>query len=383
MKKSYFIAVVSSLMLLYSFTSSKNGGFSIKAHITGFNDGTSVYLIDASTNRTQDSTYIKGDSFEFLGEASEIPKSLVLYIPLEKEAKFSYLLIADEDIVVEGDIKDFPNSLKITGSVHQDLKTNYDNRIAAYNLKIDEKQKEIQDLKQQKKWNDSLYKIYIAENGILSKIDNQKTEEEKRFISQNLNTYYGLQILYYKKSNYTDKQLRKIFSKFNKKLQASENGKAIQTYLNSPAIKKGENYIDFQAVDKTGSTQRFSDFFDGKKYVLIDFSTPTCPNSKAAVPMLKKLNKKHDERLNIVTFYTENRKDHFDYLAKLESSNWKFLWTEKGKDGFPYTRYRINSTPTYYLFSPDGKLIERWSGFQEDYTDATQIKIEHLMGQQP
>lgn len=380
MKKSQLLLVLSFLFLLGSFTVLKNGRFSIKAHITGFNEGTTVYLVDGDTNEAKDSAYIKNDRFEFFGETSDEPQNFVLYIPLEKEAKYSYIFMADEDVTVEGKKEDFPNNLIVKGSVHQSIKTNYDTRIANYNLQMGEKQKEMQDLKQQKKWNDSLQRAYIGENGILPKMDSQKTEEEKRFIAEHLNTYYGLQILYYKKSYYTDKQLKKIFSKFSKKLQASENGKAIQTYLNSPAIKKGDSYVDFQAVDKTGNAKKLSEAFDGKKYVLVDFSTPTCPNSKAALPMLKYFNKEHSANLNIVTFYTENKKEHFDYLAKLETPNWSFLWTEKGNNGFPYTRYRINSTPTYYLFSPDGKLIETWSGFQQGYSDATQPKIEKLIG---
>lgn len=380
MKKLYFLPIVFLLVLLVSFTETKTGKFSIKATITGFDEGTSVYLIDGATNEIKDSTYFKNKQFQFSGEAPETPKNLVLYIPLEDNPKYSYVFMADEDVTVEGSKDDFPNNLMITGSIHQKLKTDYDNRIIKYNNRMEEEQKNIQTLQQQKKWNDSLQKAYFGENGILSSIDNQKTEEEKRFIQANTNTFFGLQILFYKKSFYTDKQLKKIFSKFSKKLQETENGKSIQAYLDNPAIKKGDKYVDFSGRDKNGKIRKLSESFDGKKHVLVDFSTPTCPNSKAAIPMLKALNKEHANLLNIVTYYTENKKEHFEIFSKLEMMNWNFMWTENGKNAFAYIRYRINSTPTYYLFSPEGKLIEKWSGFQKDYSGATQTKIEHLIG---
>ena len=96
--------------------------------------------------------------------------------------------------------------------------------------------------------------------------------------------------------------------------------------------------------------------------------------------MLQNLNKVYGQNIDIVTFYVEGKKDHFDYFSNPEKSPWGFLWTQQGREGFPYVRYRVNSTPTYYLFSPEGKLIEKWSGFQQGYYDATENKIEKLVG---
>jgi thiol-disulfide isomerase/thioredoxin len=288
--------------------------------------------------------------------------------------------MADEDVFVEGDINDFPNNLTVTGSVHHNLKVAYDKRIADYDKELTVHKSKIAELQQQNLWNDSLQQKYIGENGILREINAKKTEVEKQFIADHIDTYYAMQILYYKKSNYKDRKLKKIFSKFSKELQSTKNGKAIQAYLNNPEIKKGEKYTDFEALSRDGSIKKLSEQFDGKKYVLLDFSTPTCPHSQKAIPMLQDLNEKYKEDLNIVTFYTESKQEHFDYISNLEKNTWQFLWTKEGEEGFPYKRYRINSTPTYYLFSLEGKLIEKWSGFQQGYYDATQSKIEKLIG---
>lgn len=170
-----------------------------------------------------------------------------------------------------------------------------------------------------------------------------------------------------------------MFSKFSKTLKNTKNGKAIQTYLDNPEIKKGDQFIDFEALGKDGTTTTLSKQFNGEKYVLLDFSTPTCANSLKAVSMLQNLYEKYSANLNIVTFYTENKIEHFNYFSNPETNPWHFMWAKQGEESFPYQRYRINSTPTYYLFAPNGKLIEKWSGFQQGYYDATQTKVEKLI----
>ncbi|REE08375.1 thioredoxin-like protein [Winogradskyella pacifica] len=382
MKKSYILIGFLAFTLLSSFSFSElsKGHFSIKGDISGFEDNTKVMLLNAETNTVLDTAFVKTNRFEFSGEATSEPQNFVVYIPVENNMKYTYLFIADEDVTVEGSIDDFPNNLTVKGSLHHSLKAAYDKRVADYDRELNTCKTKILEMQQQKQWNDSLQHEYLGEKGILNKIVAKKTAEEKQFIADNSDTFYGLQILYYKKANYKDKELKKVFSKFSKTLQNTKNGIAIQAFLDHPEIKKGDQFVDFEALGKDGSTKKLSEQFDGKKYVLLDFSTPTCPNSVKAIPMLQNLNEKYSESLNIVTFYTENKIEHFNYFSNPETSPWDFMWTEEGTEGFPYFRYRVNSTPTYYLFSPNGKLIEKWSGFQQGYYDDTQSKIENLIG---
>lgn len=379
MKNLKTFGVLVAFALLCSFTGLKDGRFNIKAHITGFEEDTPVLLL-GTNNIILDTAYVKDNRFEFSGETAKEPKNLVLYIPLENDMKYTIIFMGNEDVTVEGTIDDFPNKLNIKGSVHHELSVKHTNLTAQYDEKINEGRKKMFEMQEQNLWNDSLQRAYIGENGILKKIDDERTEAEKRFITENLNTHYGMQVLYWKRTHYTDKELKKVFSKFSKELRATKNGKAIQAYIDNPEINKGKKYVDFEALDRNANTKKLSELFDGKKYVLIDFSTPTCPNSMSSVPMLQYLNKEYSDQLNIITFYVNEKKDHFDYFSNPETSPWEFLWTEQGNEGFPYVRYRINGTPTYYLFTPKGKLIEKWSGFQQGYYDDTQTKIEKLIG---
>lgn len=378
MKKSYILIGFIAFVFLSSFSFSElnKGLFSIKGNISGFGDNTKVMLLDGQTNTVLDTAIVKTNRFEFLGETTSEPKNFVLYIPLENNMKYTYLFMADEEVTIEGTIDDFPNNLKVKGSVHHNLKVAYDKQVVKYDDEIKQHKSKILEMQNQNLWNDSLQRQYIGEQGILKTIDSKKTTEEKQFIADNTNTFYGLQILYYKKASYKDKALKKVFSKFSKELQNTKNGKAIQAFLDHPEIKKGDKFIDFEALGRDGTTKNLSEQFDGKKYVLLDFSTPTCPNSLKAIPMLQSLNKDYSKNLNIVTFYTEAKKEHFNYFSNLETNPWDFMWTQKGTEGFPYIRYRIISTPMYYLFAPNGKLIDKWSGFQKGYYDATQTKIE-------
>lgn len=351
----------------------------IDAKISGFLEGTSVMLLDASNNGIIDSTSIVNDRFIFCGTTTQEPKSFIIYIPLKSGVKYAYIFMANETVTVKGDLSDFPNNLTVEGSEHHKLKQDYDKSLVSFDKQMSAKNIEINELKKNKSWNDSLQKAYFDEGGILHTISQNRIQAEKLFIKNNLNTYYALEVLKYKKSEYSDKELKKLFSKFDKNIQATANGKAIQTYLDNPAIIVGDHFVDFESTNKDGKSQKFSESFDGKKFVLLDFSTPTCPNTRAALPAIKELDQEMTNQLNTVTFYTQNNPEHFNYLTTMQSESWQMLWTEKGNEGFPYLRYRINATPTYLLFNPQGKLIERWSGYKKGNSDDTTVKIKNLM----
>lgn len=379
MSKLFTTATSIIFFSICSFFSNEEKNFSINATITGLKEGTKIMLLEGATNAVIDSTFITQEKFTFIGKTNEEPKNFIIYIPLESGMKYTYLFIANEKVVVKGSINDFPNNLIVEGSVHHDLKQKYDKTIAIYDQKMGTEMQKTAEIKKSNNWNDSLQKIYFEDKGILYNINQSKIEAEKRFIKQNSNTYLALQVLNYKKRDYTDKELKKVFSNFDKKHQKSTNGKSIQTYLENPAVEKGDKYVNFIAMDKAGENQNFSENFDGQKFVLLEFSTPTCPNSREAMPMLQELNASNKDKINLVTYYTENNKEHFDYLTSLENNTWNFLWTENGTNGIPYQRYRVNSTPTYFLFTPKGKLIERWSGYKKGNYDDTLIKIRGLI----
>lgn len=367
------------LISINTFAFQNSGKFKIKAEVTGFEDQTPVFLMNPDVNQIMDTTYVIGNQFEFKGKANSFPENKVLYIPYNKEVIYTYLYIADEDISVKGSKDDFPDRLIVSGSKHHDLKSEYDKLIKNIDQQLQNEQVKVAQMQQANQWNDSLHRAYFDENGVLTQLNEQKINIEKEFAESNLNTYYGLEILNYKKYEYSDTDLLDLIEKIPEKLNDSPSFKAIQNYLKNTAINKGEQYADFEAVDEKGETLQLSSFFNQGKYVLLDFSTPTCQYSRNAIPMLQELHKKYQKELSIVSYYTEANPDHFNYLSSYEGNDWNFLWNKEGKDAFPYIRYRINSTPTYYLFDEKGNLVEKIKGFKKGYFDDTQSKIEHLI----
>lgn len=360
------------------FQSIKCQEFKISGEVTGFEDQTPVFLLNPKNNSFLDTTYVVKDKFIFRGKSSQNPESKVVYIPYKNQVYYTYIYIADDNLQLEGDIKDFPNKLKVTGSKHHKIKTKYDEHVEKINTKIEIEKGKVARLQQEQKWSDSLQRLYFDKNGILINLNKEKIKLEKTFIEENLDTYYGLEILSFKKQEYSDKNLNILYKRIPEDLKHTEYAKSIQKYLEHPKLKIGDNYADFTAINSNGDIIKLSSFFNSEKYVLLDFSTPTCPYSIKALPMLQDLHNKYKDELNIVTFYTESKKEHFEYFVNLENNNWNFLWSQKGNNSYPYIRYRINSTPTYYLFDVDGKLIKKIIGFQKEYFDDTKNEIETL-----
>ncbi|MFI5140078.1 MAG: DUF4369 domain-containing protein, partial [Sphingobacteriales bacterium] len=92
----------------------------IKAHITGFNNGAKFYLKDIDADADIDSAFIQNDHFVLNGKLAETPQSLWLYSQTGKNYYYVTLMIGNEDININGDIKDFPFDLSVTGSKTQD-----------------------------------------------------------------------------------------------------------------------------------------------------------------------------------------------------------------------------------------------------------------------
>lgn len=122
----------------------------------------------------------------------------------------------------------------------------------------------------------------------------------------------------------------------------------------------GHQISDFKAWDLKGDTISTVDFRGD--YLLIQFSSTRCTNCPKSEFNLNKLYKNY-KNLKVVTFmqFLDDGKwmsvePKRDFLA-----NWPIVWT-----GFKSNRilfkYSVSELPAYCLISPNGKILESWSG---------------------
>src|SRR6185312_9547181 len=89
----------------------------------GFNNGAKFYLKDVDVDSDIDSVVIRNNQFVMRGSLADAPKSLWLYTKTSTNFYYTTLMIGNETITINGDIKDFPFDLSISGSKTQDEHT--------------------------------------------------------------------------------------------------------------------------------------------------------------------------------------------------------------------------------------------------------------------
>lgn len=366
MKSIYTILLFSCMFILCLSCKEEKQALEITAILTGFSENAEVTLIDGISSKTRVTTELKSGKFTLVDTLSKTPTSLRLLIK-EKDNSTSMvsLFVGNEKITIKGDKKDFSNKLQIKGSLHQALKSTLEQETAFLNNKYDEEIQSMIVQRQANAWNDSLQTVYWGKGGVFETIDNDILSITQKFIEKNINTHYGLKVLNSNKNDlsklFIENQLKKLQPEFKK----TEYVQVINTFLAHKPLKTNDYLYDFEAENQEGEVVQFSDHFDNKKYVLLEFSSPHCGWCKKALPEIKKLANQKSTALTIVTLNVENDKDDWIKTSKENNVNWSSLWNKKGRNSDAFTKYRVAGTPTYVLFDQEGKMIKKWTGYDQ------------------
>ncbi|MCM1297333.1 MAG: AhpC/TSA family protein, partial [Muribaculaceae bacterium] len=71
-------------------------------------------------------------------------------------------------------------------------------------------------------------------------------------------------------------------------------------------VKRQSQFIDFEVDELQGKKSRLNDFVGKGKYTLIDFWASWCGPCRAAIPHLRELNNKYENRLDIISVSTDS-----------------------------------------------------------------------------
>lgn len=366
MKTIYTILFVLSIVFVCVSCKEEKQGFEIKAQVDGFAENAEITLIDGVSSKEISTTHLKNGAFIFSGYVSNTPTPLrILIKENDQNTSMTSLFIANEKITIQGAKKDFPDNLQITGSSHQALKTELAQKIASLNDQYDDEIQKMIAKRQANTWNDSLQTVYWGKNGVFETIDTNILTITKEFIEENINTYYGLKVLASHKNQLSKPFIETQLQQVQPLFKDTEYIHVIETFLNNEPLAKNDFLYDFEAENQKGEKVQFSDHFDSEKYVLLEFSSPHCGWCKKALPEIKKLANHKSTSLTIVTLNVENDKEDWIKTSEENQVNWASLWNKKGRNSDAFTKYRVAGTPTYVLFDQEGKMVKKWTGYDE------------------
>lgn len=328
----------------------------ITAQITGFPDSTMFYLQNVSTDEIIDSVYIVGNSFEMKGQLTTEPSLLLLNTTLDDEFYYTFLFIGNEKITIEADRTDFPYDVHINGSKTQDEYNVLKNRTKSYSIKRNELLDELFSLPPEIMQEKSA-EIWLE----VSQIDQITDEITLEFVKTYPNTYAALMSMNQIKNKIPKDSLRYLFNQVSPELQSSPYGKVIDIFLKEKISEVGDPAHDFTAQYVNGNTFTFSN--TRGKYILLDFSSAFCLPCVQSIDELKEVNQTYGEALEIITFSADTQKSVWLKQVKKDKIPWKSVWDGKGRTGETCIKYGVQGYPTFFIISPEGIILDRWSGY--------------------
>lgn len=348
--------------LLFAALQSSAGEIKIIANLDGFSDNAVAYLLNGQTPLAYQT--ISQGTVELKAEVPESPETYVLYVVENNQPYYTMLFVADETIEVTATKKDFPYAVKVTGSEYHPAKATLDEMQAPIHKKSETLKQEIVALQQNGEWQKpEVREKYVGENGLTHKITEELKQLEAEFILNHLDTAYAFSLLQYNTTAFDSTFYQAVYNKMTPKQQQSETGQQYLLASKSKRLTKGNQYIDFNVLDKNLNTQKLSDYFNrNKAYVLVDLSSVSCPSSNQAFSITKNFSEKNKEKLEVVTVLQSPDANTYKQFGALSTENWSLVYAENFMNSDAYIKYQENATPTFLLFDKNGKLVDRWTG---------------------
>lgn len=169
------------------------------------------------------------------------------------------------------------------------------------------------------------------------------------------------------------KEVEDLYGRLSEEQRQTPEAWDIQTYLSSPdTVSLQTKAADGDLFDLQGQVHHLSDF-KGKP-VLIDFWSRGCGPCLMALPEMEEISKKYEGCLVLVSLSIDD-KTGWEIASRHHKITWWNLNDLKGQHGI-YAKYTSGAIPRYVFLSPEGEVVEMWSGYG---TGSLLKKLENLI----
>ena len=346
MSKGFTAAIL--IVLNTFFSVEARDSYRITGTVTGFKDSTLLFLGDANTSKTVDSTYILNNRFEFKGELKEVPAYMLISTADHSDYKFFWL----ENTAVSFNAE----KGKFRNAVIKGSKTQEDANLL---------EKTINPIRATR---DSISKLYYADTTAKARallkphfknLDKQEEVAYQSFIRKYSGSLVSASVLSVYKTTWafdTVKALYQLLSSENKK---SEYGQQVTAFVALyKDIKVGDQYADFTQPDTSGKPISLSQFKG--KTVLVEFWASWCYGCVKSNPALMKIyNEFKPKGFEVLGVSLD--KDRASWIKAIERDSLSFANVSelKGDENSAALIYGINGIPDNILIDKSGIVVAR------------------------
>lgn len=381
------IAIFSVLFIGFTNECEAQGKYKIDGTVTGFNEG-KIYVL---TGNKIDSVQVTKGKFQISGNLENPVENIALakVSDTRKMTDKTYVSLFVEAVpmTLQVNYADFPNA-KLKGSKAQDDAYKYNAITQNIKLKykkeldhFDAIRKKYDDAREAKKSEEVLEAIKYEDNDARGRLEPMYKDYETaslKFMKDNSQSYYSLYLLRSYSSKLTYDEAKAYYDSFNPLYKKGELAKELVTEIEN--MKKGVPGAQagpFNKNDINGNPIKLEDFKG--KYVLIDFWASWCVPCRKGNPHLLKLYAEYKPKgLEILGVSDDDRNE--DKWKKAVEKDGIGVWRHvlrglQYKEG-TYERinidqdisegYNIHVLPTKILVDPNGIVVARYDGGEED-----------------
>ena len=336
----------------------KEASFTINGEVKNQQFGEAYLQILNNAQSKTDTLKIVNGKFEYVGKSSFPELAVMVVANLDKQVDKKNVMI----FFIE------PNS-KMTINVDTNTVEKY---IVTGSKSNDEfvsfKKKYIQPVEEkEKKTFDKIDPMAIKNPTIMDSLIklSQIIQQEKKdvilsYINSNKNSYVGAAYAYLfslQEENTTFAQA--VYTALSDSLKKSFYAVEINNKI--AAVSKsdvGAVAADFASIDTDGKAFRLSDFYKGKKLVLIDFWASWCgPCRKENPNVVKAYSQYNSKGFEVLGVSLDEEK--MDWISAIEKDKlvWKQVSDLKGWTSQAARLYNVEAIPTNFLIDGAGKII--------------------------
>lgn len=155
-------------------------------------------------------------------------------------------------------------------------------------------------------------------------------------------------------------QVEEIYHSLDEEWLKHPTAENIRVSLFPPRqVTIGEPLIDGELYDLDGEPHSLTELRG--EYILLDMWNRGCGPCIMALPEMGEIAEKYKGRLQVVSITTDND-SAWKEASKQHAMSWNNWSDGKGESGI-YASYDMAAIPCYTLISPDGIVIDRWTGY--------------------
>jgi len=160
------------------------------------------------------------------------------------------------------------------------------------------------------------------------------------------------------------KKVEALYGRMSKEDKNTLHGAYITAQLFPPDIVGvGDDFADTDLLDMSGNVKHLADY--SGKYLLLDFWSRGCAPCIMALPEMKEISETYSEKLTIISISLDT-----DAMWKETMNEHDMPWVNI-RDPKTYgglaANYEVHGIPNYTMISPEGKIVDKWSGFGDGY----------------